>query len=427
MAFFDDLSPLGMVQLAAPNQAATIFNPDGPHPVRQKHLFVVRFVRAAGTSDAAWKNGLTFVVKSIDRPQVQPVVEEINQYNKKRLIHTGVKYSPINCTFFDTADNAAMNMWIDYARYYFGDYHQNEQSYQDDILNGDMMHDVSLGKVGYGFGIRQDAVNEGMDSQHFFDRVEVYQVWGNEFTSYWLMNPRINSFQPDDLAYESSEANTVAMSMSYEAIVHGNTGRSKDLLAEPILTSIFESGFHGQQLEILGPPKVNSFVGIASNFGTITNQGQFLAPDGQIGNEEILRTTTSSAGGVLNRFGTYDFGTLDRVLEGPLREGVSQAIGGSSTLANILRGNFSGGATQTITGGNHVSIEAAVGDAINYVDGLAQGIRAATKFSGQNASDLASREDGLQLSNAAVLGVNQTRNGTSQIGNKTSSNGMDTF
>jgi hypothetical protein len=419
----NDLTPLGMMQLAAPNQAASIFNPDAPHPIRQKHLFAVRFMRPAGTNDAVWRNGLTFVVKSMDRPSIQPQVEELNQYNKKRLVHTGVKYQPVSCTLYDTADGAAMNMWVDYARYYFNDYKQATDNYKDDILNDDMF-DSTVDKSGFGFGIDNTAMNEGIDSQHFFTSIIVYQVWGNEFTSYELVNPRINSFQPDDLSYEASEANTITMSISFEAVSHVNTGRPQDIFTEESLTAMFAGGpFDGKVLEVDGPPKINSFVGIAPDFeGTAVNG---IFSDGGISAlsdlDGIERTTMSSDGGVLNRFGTFDFGTLDRTLGAPVTAGVSQAIGGSAALANILRGNFSGGVNSTIGGGAMVTqVDSAVGDAPAYVDGLATGIRTAAKKTGITPYDLAARsEDGLQLSNATVNGVNQTRSGVSQIGNNT--------
>lgn len=418
---FRDLTPLGMAQLGIANQAAAIFNPDAPHPVRQKHLFVVSFKRPVGTSGAEWKNGMSFIVKSMERPQVQPQVEELNQYNKKRIIHTAIKYSPISCSFYDTADGAAMNMWIDYARYYFGDYNQSSDSYHDDIINS-TLYDSTIGERGYGFNIRPTNTTDikGIGSQNFFSGIVVYQVWGNEYTSYELVNPRINSFAPDDLNYEASEANTIQMSFNFEAIAHGNTGRPSDLFSENTLTEMFNGTFGGKRLEVLGPPKINSFVGIAPAEGAVVdglNLSGTVNPSSDT--SEISRTTTSSDGGVLNRFGQYDFGTLDRSVASPLLLGASQAFGGSSTLTSLLGGNFSGALIQT-EGAPTASANAALGGASYYVDGLATGVRAAAAMTGDNAGDLVSRDNGLLLSNAAVRGVNQTNNGAMQVGNKAS-------
>lgn len=417
---FNDLTPLGMAQLGVANQAAAIFNPDAPHPVRQKHLFVVTFKRPSGTSGASWKNGLSFVIKSMERPQVQPQVEELNQYNKKRVIHTGLKYSPISCSFYDTADGAAMNMWIDYARYYFGDYNQDKGNYQDDIINNEML-DSTVGKKGYGFGIRPTSSTDlsGAGSQNFFSGIVVYQVWGNEYTSYELVNPRINSFAPDDLSYDASEASSITMSFNFEAIAHGNTGRPSDLFSETTLTEMFNGTFGGKRLEVLGPPKVNSFTSIAPLDETATSNGQGQAGAITTGStdDEVARTTTSSEGGVLNRFGTYDFGTLDRSLSAPQLAGASQAFGGSSTLTSLLGGSFSGAVIQPL-GAPTASSTAALGAASQYVDGLAGGLRAAAALTGESAGDLVSRDNGLLLSNAALRGVNQISKGSMQIGNK---------
>jgi hypothetical protein len=433
---------LGVPQLATPNQAATLFNPSGQHPVRQKHLFVVRFMRETQSNDANWRNGLTFVVKSIDRPAVQATTEEINQYNRKRLIHTGVKYQPVNCTLYDTADGAAMDMWLQYARYYFADYHHEANDYADDILN-DEMKDSSddngrnLSKRGYGFNIREGAANEGTGSQHFFHKVIVYQLWGNEYTSYELLNPRINTFTPDELSYEAADVSTIQLSLSYEAIAHGNTGRPEDLFDEPTLTSMFRDGpFRGNMVEVLSQPKTNSFTGIAPYDGStpssatsaeggvyygnrtgITGQAQQGVTEGEW--DGVLRTTTSSDGGVLARFGSYDWGGVGRDQFVDMRDRLPQSIGGSASLANILAGNLSGGRSPShLIGGGH-SVEAAVGrPAMQFVDGIVDGVSAAARSTGLAPMDHTNRDNGLELSNVAIAGTNRNLDGTHMLGQK---------
>jgi hypothetical protein len=420
MAFYRDLlPPLTDPLLKSPDQAASVFGLNGRHPPRQKHLFIVHFVRETQSDDANWRDNLSYVVKAIDRPSIQPVVEEINQYNRKRLIHTGVKYQPINCTFYDTADGAAMNMWMQYARYYFGDYSQDHKGYTDDIINAELS-DPTAGTgqpAGFGFNIRQGAVNDGTGSQHFFSKVVVYQVWGNEYTSFELLNPRINSFTPDDLAYDNSEVSTIQISLSFEAIHHGNTGRPQDLLSETVLTELFEDGFHGQTIEVSGHSKKVGFVSSAISVTNphLTPSMDYLSGGGEM---EMPRTTTSSEGGVLNRFGVYDFGSGQPGLADPIFNSASQALGGSQSLANLMSGNFSGGVSNYRTDLNRASdgVQAAVGNDALRIPGMARGINAASIRTGESAYDQADRSNGLVLSNAATAAFNEVKDGTFLVG-----------
>lgn len=412
---------LGASLLASPSQAAMLFNPDGRHPVRQKHLFVVRFIRETQTADSSWRDDLSFVVKSIDRPSVQPVVEELNQYNKKRLIHTGVKYQPINCVMYDTADGAAMNMWIQYARYYFMDYHHEAADYMDDMLNNEISD--STGGMGYGYNIRQGAVNEGINSQNFFTKLVVYQVWGNEYTSYELLNPRITSFTPDDLSYDSGDLNTVQLAISYEGIHHGNTGRPEDLFtaaSADALRAMFTDGpYRGDMIEVLGPKRVNNFVSVAlpDSFPSPSTGSGVIDTNGTP--DQIDRTNSTSEGGSLSRFGTYDWGSVPQNQFANVPN-VPTAIGGSQNLTNLLAGNFSGaGARIPNTIVANSAIESAIGEtAIQNIPGIVDGMRNAAIATGLSPEDHATRTNGLDLSNVALAGTNQSSDGTSQIGNR---------
>ena len=66
-------------------------------------------------------SNLTYAIKSIDRPKVNLKTEELNEYNKKRIIHTGFKLEPIKFQLYDSADGSAQHMFAAYCQYYFGD------------------------------------------------------------------------------------------------------------------------------------------------------------------------------------------------------------------------------------------------------------------------------------------------------------------
>ena len=325
---------------ASPDQSSTVLGLAGAHPVRFKNVFILRFVRKVDVSTDDWKQGLTFLAKSIERPSVQPVTEEINQYNRKRVIHTGVKYGPINCSFYDTADGAALSMWAQYANYYFGDFGHAPADYTDDILNNAMS-----GGNSYGFGIVKNPMSSepnGINSQFFFDRVEVYQLWGGEYVSYQLINPRITAFTPDDLDYEANAISMINMTLQYESIYYVNSSKSQKVSSSSFLTQIFGGDFSGHTPEPYGAiPKQNSFVSTGTTASSATNPSLSLSsitnPNAfNISTADVQKAAQSGLGvGSISKYGSYDFGNYTSASTGLSTELSSITNSGStSSLAS---------------------------------------------------------------------------------------------
>lgn len=294
--------------LALPNQAGKLFNPDSRYPVRQKHLFVLRFVRAGVGME---QRGLTFVAKSVERPSVEATTETLNQYNKKKLIHTGVRYNPVNATFYDTADGTALNMWVSYAKHYFADYNQDERAYFDDLINSEM-NDPN--NIGWGFKIPpvpEGIFDRGAGTQNYFSAVQVYQVWGQEFISYKLLNPRITNFTPDELSYDTGEVSTISTQIQYEAIEHLNGGYPMALYDDAILSEIMGVEFSGKFLEVTGQNKTRWFTRSPERAYPPTVQAQLP----ETPEAEIQRSQQTSEGGVLSSYGSYDFGLGDPAMD----------------------------------------------------------------------------------------------------------------
>ena len=61
------------------------------------------------------------LVKSIKLPTFNMDVQEMNQYNRKRLIQSKIKYQPIEITFHDDNASQITAMWDAYYRYNYAD------------------------------------------------------------------------------------------------------------------------------------------------------------------------------------------------------------------------------------------------------------------------------------------------------------------
>ncbi len=293
-----------LLMLALPNQAGIIYNTDSNHPIRQKHLFMVRFLRKATTNDVDWRNEMTFLVKSIERPSIEASVEVINQYNKKRVVRTGFRYNPVNVTFYDTADNSALKLWNSYAKYFVGDFHHLENGFTDDIINSSMS-DQTKDKAGWGLKIQPKDKTNGIGSQFFFQKIQIIQLWGNEYSTTELINPVITTFNPDDLDYSSNgDVGVINMTIQYEGLLYENDAKPLEVAGNSSISEAFKDGSFGPiYKEVLGQQKLNSFTSTPDPLPYDTND--LLKQDDVV---TVERDIVIDNSGVLSAHGNFDFG-----------------------------------------------------------------------------------------------------------------------
>lgn len=196
---------------------------------KPKFLFYVRFMRSqgtggtgAGTSTVDWSKGLGLVVKNVDRPKVAFDVQTLNQYNKKRVVQSRVEYAPVSIKFHDTVDNKVFNMFEEYFRFYYGD----PRATSDVAWQWDQ-YAQQLKTPGSGnWGFNPPAVDPNFS--YFFSRMEIYQLFGGKFARFDLINPKIVSFDPDELDYSNgSLGHEITMNLAFEGIVY--QGNNQDL------------------------------------------------------------------------------------------------------------------------------------------------------------------------------------------------------
>ncbi len=171
---------------------------------------------------------INLLVKSVDLPSFNMKTETLNQYNRKKIIQTGVEYLPVNLEFHD--DNAGITsfLWETYFRYYYTDSNYS-MKYPD---GSPAITSPAYEKVGslnsmysnpesirYRYGL-----DRGGKPQNFFSSIQVFQLHPQNvkstFTSFTLVNPVIERFQHDKLNQENSEFSTNTMSIRYEAVFY---------------------------------------------------------------------------------------------------------------------------------------------------------------------------------------------------------------
>jgi len=167
------------------------------------------------------KRGMSFRVKTVDRPKLTLQTEELNQYNKKVIVYKKVEYNETSVKLHDTVDDSILATWVDYFTFYFADSRQksgpsgnsNQNSatpnppYEQSPYSASMQWDS-----GWGF---QPIVN---NDTNFFTNIIVYALFANTYTAWSYVNPKITSIDWEQFDYASSDTEEVTIQFRYEAI-----------------------------------------------------------------------------------------------------------------------------------------------------------------------------------------------------------------
>jgi hypothetical protein len=205
-----------------------------------KFLFHVYFEINPAVYSKGISQGANFglAVKTIDLPKYTIDTATLNQYNRKRLVQTKIKYQPINVVFHDDNGNLVNDMWYNYYTYYFKDADKpvissagrqtnngnNTGSInfnRRNLYDGDIAGDEDWGYIGetsQQSGTTSQS-NQGISKIPFFKSIQIFGMNQHNFIQYSLINPVITAFNHDTYDYAQGNgtmANT--MTIDYETV-----------------------------------------------------------------------------------------------------------------------------------------------------------------------------------------------------------------
>ena len=166
------------------------------------------------------------LVKKIDMPKFTMAHEVVNQYNKKNVIQTGIKYNPVNIEFHDDNSDITTALWTNYYKYYYvdstyGDSNQTKnakQNTQTSAFNNSKTG-TKYADTGYRYGLNSN------QNDPFFNSINIYVLHQHKFTKMTLVNPLVTEWSHDNL--DQTEPNKILsskMTVAYEAVLY-DTGR----------------------------------------------------------------------------------------------------------------------------------------------------------------------------------------------------------
>lgn len=177
------------------------------------------------------KREFNLLVETVDLPRFNVETDEKNQYNRKKIVQTRIRYDPVQMIFHDDMAGLTTLLWEAYFRYYYQDpnYASKNSSGQPDTTIPQSYYD-SLYKGEASNGYRYGLDNGITKNQPFFNSITVNQLYSNnakpEFTAFTLVNPIIVNMNHDTLNQGDNSFTKNTMRFQYESVMYGR-GRTR--------------------------------------------------------------------------------------------------------------------------------------------------------------------------------------------------------
>ena len=331
--------------------ASKTFRPNAyQYAPKFKFLFHVYFNINTSAYAAGADNGANFglAVKSIKLPSYNFDVVTLNQYNRKRLIQTKIKYDPIDIIFHDdnggsainpsTSGGTIRNLWYNYYTYYYKDATKpvesassSNSSPNNTSYNTRNLYQPNIsGDTDWGFiGETGDTVNipevvaAGQTKIPFFKNITVFGFNQHNYVAYRLINPIITRFAHDTYNYaEGNGTMENVMSLDYETVTYFQ-GAIDGKQPSNIVKGFGITDHYDTTLSPIARPGSNSSIlgqgGLVDGAGGVINN---LTPDPVTGQVNLLGAI-QNAGATYNTLKNMN---LKQAIKSEVKQGITNAL-----------------------------------------------------------------------------------------------------
>ena len=172
------------------------------------------------------KREINLLCKSVDLPSFSMQTETLNQYNRKKVVQTGVNYDPVNMVWHD--DNAGLTNYLfkNYFNYYYSDANHVQQNAGAPAITDPAYNTIGGLNNAYGAGgvmANRFGLDRPGKTSNFFTSIQVFQFSPQDGrstnTSYTYINPLIDSWDHDEVNSEGTNLSVNRMRFSYETVL----------------------------------------------------------------------------------------------------------------------------------------------------------------------------------------------------------------
>lgn len=282
------------------------------------------------------RTDLNMLVKSCDLPKYNMNIEEKFQYNKKMYCATRIQYDPVNITFHDDHADTVNAFWKKYYEY----------NIADSVNLGTDETVINNTKDDY-YDSNNTTNKWGMDTplqrrKPYLQKIIIFVLHKQRFTSMQLINPKIASFSHDNLdAADGAGIMSNTMQVMYETVLY-DSGTIKQMNGSGFATIHYDhepsplTVLGGGTNSIFGPGGVVDGIGsVMKNMQSGNILGAILGASNTYNNAKKMRKQDVKAElkGIVKK-GVLDIGKQAGTISNPIGAfAVGAAVAGGVAIA----------------------------------------------------------------------------------------------
>jgi hypothetical protein len=291
-------------------------------------------------------------VKTAKLPGYTFDTAQLNQYNRKRIIQTKIKYDPVSITFHDdngtasgtpTAGGAIRSLWKAYYNYYYADGRNPQvifggargginpnlgsaggsggtaQTTSGATYNSRTQYEPSIsGDTNWGYiGDTNIPSDSGGQKIPFFKNITIFGFNQHNYVAYTLINPIITQFGHDTYSYaEGSGTMENQMTLDYETVAY-NEGAISGKSPSDIVTGFGTQQNYDRTLSPIARPGSNQ---------TILGQGGLVDGANGVLSNLADRNFLGAAMAAGTTYNTFKNANLKQIVKGEVTAGILNAV-----------------------------------------------------------------------------------------------------
>lgn len=195
-------------------------------PLFPRSKFQFMCIWTVGGADGSVKSVPFTRIQSVSMPGHTSRVSPQNQYNKKRLIQTGIDYSPVQMRVYDDRSAIVESFLKSYSNYYYAGLMSNDATkFGDDLISDNFSGRADTSETGFRIS----------GNRYYLKDLRIIRInTAEDCNEITLRNPMISQIDGDTLDYSDSQAVSYTLQIQYEGydIRTGNSGAIKGEVAD---------------------------------------------------------------------------------------------------------------------------------------------------------------------------------------------------
>lgn len=185
--------------------------------VINRNILESEFAKSLSSAPRTELLNYSTLIRTASLPEVKFKTEVKNQYNRKKIISTGLDYTPVNIKLLDTAWNSSLDLIMRYYAYNYMNVRNFEGMSREELKYLMVSNAENINSA-----FKTESFNSNLagyninNSRYFFERIDYVLYSGQKGIQYSIFNPVMSGFTTGEIDYAANEVLEFDLTFDYE-------------------------------------------------------------------------------------------------------------------------------------------------------------------------------------------------------------------